>query len=276
METSIFEMMQEKHLDTERGPVFYWYSRCSHTDTTLVFLHGLTADHTLFEKQISYYLGQASLLCWDAPAHGKSRPYRQFSYDDAAKVLKAILDRENIKEAIFVGQSMGGYVIQTLLKHEPQMVKGFIGIDTCPFGERYYSRMDRWWLRQMEWMCMCFPHSLLVHSIAKTCTYTRESFDNMRAALRYYSKRELCHLLGAGYSGFLEENCDLAIKCPALILVGERDKTGKVKKYCFEWHHNTMTPLVIIPVAAHNSNFDNPRAVNREIDDFIHRCCSMR
>ena len=121
----------------------------------------------------------------------------------------------------------------------------------------------------MEWMCMCFPHSLLIHSIAKTCTYTRESFDNMRAALSYYSKRELCHLLGAGYSGFLKENCDLTIKCPALIMVGEFDRTGKVKKYCAEWHEETQIPFVTIPKAAHNSNLDNFEAVNCEMDNFI-------
>ena len=97
METSIFEMMQEKQLVTKRGIVFYWYSKCSDADTTLVFLHGLTADHTLFEKQLSHYRSRVNLLCWDAPAHGKSRPYKEFSYD-AAKVLKEILDQEYIKE----------------------------------------------------------------------------------------------------------------------------------------------------------------------------------
>ena len=121
----------------------------------------------------------------------------------------------------------------------------------------------------MEWMCMCFPLGLLIYSIAKTCTYTRESFDNMRAALSYYSKRELCHLLGVGYSGFLKENCDLTIKCPALIMVGEYDRTGKVKKYCAEWHEATHIPFVTIPNAAHNSNFDNFEAVNLEMDNFI-------
>lgn len=63
METSIFEMMEQKQLDTDQGSVFYWYSQCGNGDLTLVFLHGLTADHTLFEKQISHFLGKASLLC---------------------------------------------------------------------------------------------------------------------------------------------------------------------------------------------------------------------
>ena len=121
----------------------------------------------------------------------------------------------------------------------------------------------------MEWMCMCFPHGLLIYSIAKTCTYTRESFDNMRAALSYYSKRDLCHLLGAGYSGFLKENCDLTIKCPALIMVGKYDITGKVKKYCIKWHETTHIPLIVVPDAAHNSNFDNAKFVNNKIDHFI-------
>lgn len=269
METSIFERMEQRQLVTERGCVFYWYSKCSDADTTLVLLHGLTADHTLFERQVSHYWGKVSILCWDAPAHGKSRPYQGFSYHDAAEVLRGILNQEQIGEAIFVGQSMGGYVIQTLIKQEPKIVKGFIGIDTCPFGERYYSRMDRWWLRQMEWMCLCFPHKFLIDSIAKNCTYTKESLENMRAALSSYSKKELCHLLGEGYSGFLRENCDLSIACPALILVGKHDRTGKVKKYCAQWHNATKIPLVMIPGAAHNSNFDNFQAVNKEIDAFL-------
>ena len=53
METSIFEMMERKRLVTDQGSIFYWYNKCGDTNVTLVFLHGLTADHTLFEKQIS-------------------------------------------------------------------------------------------------------------------------------------------------------------------------------------------------------------------------------
>lgn len=269
MEKDIFEIMQEKHLNTKNGEVCYWVSKVNNNRTTLVFLHGLTADHSLFENQISHYIGQTNLLCWDAPAHGKSRPYNEFSYANAVADLKTILEMEQISQAIFIGQSMGGYVIQSLMKHDPHIVKGFIGIDTCPFGEQYYSKMDKWWLRQMEWMCRCFPHNLLVRSLAKNCSYTKAAYNNMRSALALYTKKELCHILGVGYADFLEENCDLFIQCPVLIIIGEHDRTGKVKKYCLAWHQVTNNPLVIIPNAAHNSNFDNPIAVNREIDAFI-------
>ncbi len=78
-----------------------------------------------------------------------------------------------------------------------------------------------------------------------------------------------CGKLGIGYVGFLEENCDLNISCPVLILVGKYDRTVKVRKYCTAWARNTGFPLRIIPNAAHNANFDNSETVDLEIDRFL-------
>lgn len=75
--------------------------------------------------------------------------------------------------------------------------------------------------------------------------------------------------MGIGFAGFLEENCDLEITCPTVILVGEHDRTGKVKQYCDAWHRKTQFPLYRIPDAAYNSNFDNSDVVNRIIETFV-------
>lgn len=75
--------------------------------------------------------------------------------------------------------------------------------------------------------------------------------------------------MGIGYAGFLEDNQDLDITCPALLLVGEKDRTGKVKTYNQKWTARTGIKQIIIPNAAHNSNVDNPKKVNECIDDFI-------
>lgn len=268
MEKSIFETMERKQFNTSNGSIAYWINKCP-SEITLAFLHGLTADHTLFENQISHFWGCYNLICWDAPAHGHSRPYSNFSYARAAENLKNILKREQIRNAVFIGQSMGGFIAQTYMKQYPNEVKGFVGIDTCPFGLDYYSRSDIWWLRQVEWMSMLFPYKLLVWSIAKSCTYTEMAYQNMLKALQPYSKKELCHLIGIGYAGFIEENCNLEITCPTTLLVGEYDRTGKVRQYCDAWQKKTKFPIHIIPQAAHNSNYDNSEAVNQEIDIFL-------
>ena len=260
--------MEKRTLLTDGGPVNYWVSHVEGAPA-LVLLHGLTTDHTMFDKQVEAFEGQYTLLLWDAPAHGDSRPYRDPSYENGAEELKAILDAEGIAKAILVGQSMGGYHIQSFLSVYPDMSAGFIGIDTCPYGERYYSKSDRWWLKQIEWMSMCYPYKLLVNSVARTVGTTEPTRENMRRALLKYNKRELCHLMGLGYAGFLSANRDMVIPCPTVLIVGERDITGKVRQYCNMWHEATGYPLRVVPNAAHNANFDAPDAVNRIIDAFI-------
>ena len=62
---------------------------------------------------------------------------------------------------------------------------------------------------------------------------------------------------------------DIDLKCPVLILLGDKDKTGKVKQYCMAWSEDKGYPLHIVKNAAHFSNGDNAEQVNSEIESFI-------
>ena len=75
--------------------------------------------------------------------------------------------------------------------------------------------------------------------------------------------------MGIGFAGFLEDNCDIEIKCPVLLIVGQHDKTGKVKRYNEKWSATIGVPVTWIENAAHNSNDDNPEAVDQAIDAFL-------
>ena len=67
--------MQEKLYATPCGKIHYWVNRdCGPEAVTLVFLPGLTADHRLFDKQITCFEGKYNLLVWDAPGHAASWP----------------------------------------------------------------------------------------------------------------------------------------------------------------------------------------------------------
>lgn len=262
--------MQERIYNGSRGNVHYWITEKFDAESrTLVFLHGLSANHTLFDKQVEYFNGKYNLLVWDAPAHSASRPYSDFTYPSAAEDLKGILDENGIESAVMIGQSMGGYVIQSFLLRYPKRVTAFISIDSCPYGEDYYSKSDKWWLRQIEWMMRLYPLKALKKAIAKQCTKTQYAYDNMLNAVEPYEKKEFCHLIGIGYAGFLADNRDMEIKCPTLLLVGEYDKTGKVLAYCKAWAKKTGFPLHAIKNAAHNANADAPEAVNAEIESFL-------
>ena len=73
------KFMIEKTLETKSGIVHYWISETINPEkTNLFFLHGLTASHELFEKQIEHFSKNYNVIAWDAPAHGASRPFEDF------------------------------------------------------------------------------------------------------------------------------------------------------------------------------------------------------
>lgn len=67
--------MTEKTHAVPNGVIHYWMNDFQQGRAVLVFLPGLTADHRLFDKQVEAFESTYNLLAWDAPGHGKSRPF---------------------------------------------------------------------------------------------------------------------------------------------------------------------------------------------------------
>lgn len=264
--------MKENHITTEQGTVFYWTSDdWDAKKETLFFFPGLTADHTMFEAQFQYFEGKYNLITWDAPCHGKSRPYDVLSFEDTTNVILQIMKENQVTEIVGIGQSLGGYYIQALIARHPERVKAFIGIGTTPYGKMYYSKSDMFWLKQVEWMGMCCPVKPLKKAAAKGATCTDVAYKNMMDMIAVYTKREYCHLMQSAYDALLKDNRNLEIPCPVLITYGEHDRTGKVRSYCNMWHKQTNYPLVVIKDAGHNANVDNPAEMNRVIEEFLEK-----
>ena len=118
-------------------------------------------------------------------------------------------------------------------------------------------------------MAKLFTDKLLRESIAKSISVTDYSYQKMKEILVPFSKEQIIEQMDIAYGKFAEENRDLNLKCPILILLGDKDKTGKVKQYSKAWAEKTGYPLHIIKNASHFSNGDNPQQVNSEIEQFI-------
>ena len=260
--------MEQKSIRSERGETFYWTEKAG-SPFALVFLPGLSADHRLFDKQTEEFSGKYDIVVWDAPAHGRSRPYRDFTYPNAAEELRSILASEGIERAVLAGQSAGGFVAQSFYRKYPGMVAGIFTIGTCPYGASYYSGSDLFWLRQTKWMFRAFPDGLLRRSMAAMCADTPRARENMLGMLSSYTKDELCSLLYTGFAGFIPEIGENEIDCPVQLTVGEHDRTGKVMAYNRMWHEKEGYPLHVIRGASHNANDDSPGEVNRLIHEFL-------
>ena len=261
--------MTEKWVETTSGTIHYWISRREGAPA-LVFLHGLAADHTMFNAQLEYFGKAYTVLAWDAPGHGASRPYSDYNMLHFATELRRILDAENIGRCVLIGQSMGGMLAQVFIDHWPERARGFVGIDTCPMNRGYYSKTDLTWLGRIGGIVKLFPFRSLHAMIARGTSCTPQGRRGMKRMVDQYGREELCALIRRGYRGVLRALPDAEpIHCPTLLLVGEKDRIGKVRSYCRAWRDRERKPLYMIRGAGHNANMDNPRSTNRLILTFL-------
>lgn len=118
-------------------------------------------------------------------------------------------------------------------------------------------------------MAIWIPDFLIRGIMAKSVSKTEYSYNQMMTMLKPLTKSDIIWQMKIAYEKFAEENRDISLSAPVLILVGDRDITGKVKTYCEAWSKATGYPLHIIKHAAHFSNGDNYEQVNEEIEAFI-------
>lgn len=166
--------MVKKCFQTPSGVIRYWIFReLDASRITLVFLPGLTADHRLFTKQISYFKEYYNVFVWDAPGHNESRPFAlDFDLKDKATWLDEILEKEGVVKPVLVGQSMGGYVGQMYQELFPDKLAGFVSIDSAPLQRSYVTAAEIWMLKHVEPVYRCYPWKLLKSSGSKGCATT--------------------------------------------------------------------------------------------------------
>ena len=267
--------MIEKAYDTPSGRIHYWISVIDKDAMTLVFLPGLTADHRLFDKQIEYFKGKYNLFVWDAPAHGSSWPFRfDFNLMDKAKWLNEIIRQEEIVYPLIVGQSMGGYVGQAYAELYPESLKGFISIDSAPLQKKYVTGIEIWMLKRMEPVYYYFPWKLLLKLGTKGVAVSEYGRKLMHQMMMVYdgNKKRYAQISGHGFrilAEAMEKDIPYAIKCPALLICGEKDRAGSCIRYNQAWHKHTNIPIVWIKNAGHNANTDQPDVVNALIEGLL-------
>lgn len=159
--------MIQKNYPTEQGFITYWINASKiPSKPWLVFLPGLTANHHLFNDQLEHFKGKASLLVWDPPSHGKSRPFdTTWTIGQLAEWLNNLLESEGISNPVLVGQSMGGYISQAFMERFPRKALAFISIDSAPLGRSHYRTWELWGLKH-TYISLYMP-SLATNSLVR-------------------------------------------------------------------------------------------------------------
>lgn len=225
----------------------------------VVFLHGLAADLSTFAAQAAHLVRRHRCLRPDMRGHGgSSTPPGPWTIADLAGDVARLLAHLGIARAHVVGHSAGGVIASRLALDRPDLVQSLCLVATATeCNEKAASEFYLRWAATAE-------------------------RDGLLAALRQMGVKREVDAAGLGDAAGFALGCRAiatlypepltprlgAIRCPALILVGDKDwigAGGSVKA------HRALpgSELVILPGLGHLPFVQDPDGFNARLDAFL-------
>jgi 3-oxoadipate enol-lactonase len=260
--------LQEMIFERKGCPIHYWLGGDPKAPL-VVFTHGATIDHHEWDPTLPLVAAQYRVLAWDMRGHGLSRP-ATFSMSEAVEDLVALLDHLNVKQAILVGHSLGGNLQQEVAFYHPERVKAMFCLD-CTWNFQKLTRLEQWMLDHAQGIFSFYSEKSLIDQSLKATARSIESQELLRQSMMTNSKDEFVRTLMAG-STCLHYEPGYAIGKPLLLMVGDKDKTGNIRKAMPAWSKvEPMCELVIVPDALHAPNFDAPEVFHKHLMEFLQK-----
>lgn len=110
----------------------------------VVLLHGFPFDHHIWDSQIDALSDSFRIIAPDLRGHGQSpAPRGVYDMDTMAADVTALLDDLGIEQAVWVGHSMGGYVLMAALRRRPRYIRAVALVATHPLPDSPDKRLQR-------------------------------------------------------------------------------------------------------------------------------------
>jgi len=249
-------------------PLHYWLT--GQQDRPLVvFTHGALVDHHTFDPQLPVVGQHYHVLTWDVRGHGQSQPMgAPFTVREAVEDLVALLDVLGERQAILVGQSMGGNIAQEMLFLHPERVLALVALD-CTCNTLELSALERALLWLARPLFHLYPYELLKKQSARQSAVKPEVRQYLYQAMSQLSKDAFITIM-LGSSLCLHYEPRYTITHPLLLLRGEHDRLGNIKSAMPRWAaRDAQSQYVVVSGAGHCSNQDNAAFVNTLLLDFL-------
>jgi 3-oxoadipate enol-lactonase len=251
--------------------------RLEYTDqgagTPIVLLHAFPLTRTMWAPQIDSFSTKFRTIAVDLRGHGgSSQGHTPYTLEDLATDIKDLLDHLTIQQAIFVGLSMGGYILMAFYRLYPERVKGLVLADTRAQADTPEGRAGRFeMIRTAETQGanaiadIMIPRLLSAHTIKNN----PELVCNVRAMIVHNPVETIVADLRA-----MAERPDsvpllTTIARPTLVLVGELDQGTPPSDARFMAERIPDAHFIMLPDAAHLSNLENPEAFNQSVLLFV-------
>jgi 3-oxoadipate enol-lactonase len=237
----------------------------------IVFVHGFTLDHTMWQPQVEFFHKNYQVVTYDARGFGQSSlpsgPY------DHATDLQALLKQLEIEQAHIVGLSMGGRIATNFTLAYPEMVKSLTLMDAALDG--YESEID-FNVNAKEEGIDRAKENWLNHDLFAVTQKQPKAINALRKIVKNYSGWHWLNNDPKRSTGALARSRLHEIIKPTLVIVGEGD---------LPYLHNVSNVLAseisnaqkkVIPSVGHMVNMEAPDNVNAILADLIKALCNHK
>jgi pimeloyl-ACP methyl ester carboxylesterase len=243
------------------------------TGFPIVFLHAFPLNRTMWAKQEDALSSQCRVITIDLRGHGESdAPLWHYSLDQAADDVHGLLDYLSIRQAVFVGLSMGGYILFAFHRKFADRVKGMVLADTRAQADTDEGKQVRFEMAQIAYKqgARAIADMMIPKLLSPATIQTRpELVQHVRTMIEGNQVSGI-----AGDLMAMAERPDSIpllrrITCPAQIIVGELDLPTPPSDATLMAHRIPNAHLAIIPGAAHLSNLERPDLFNETVRSFV-------
>jgi 3-oxoadipate enol-lactonase len=249
-------------VDGDRSPTRPW----------LVFAHALGHDHSMWDAQAEAFGRACNILRYDLRGHGASEaPRGDYTLEQMAEDLRALLDHLSVRRCHFVGLSLGAMVGQLAAIRTPLR---FVSLTLAGAACRFSPQMQPVWAGRIA--AVRSPLGMDAIIDATISGWFTAAFFAGRPADLTRAVQVLRRTPMHGYIGAIAamSRADLtarlaAVGCPVLVIAGDDDRVIPLAYAEQVLLHVPQARLRRIPGAAHLSNVEQPADFNAALREFL-------
>jgi 3-oxoadipate enol-lactonase len=254
--------------------IYYEIQGNVQSNETIIFLNGLTQSTMSWFFVMQYFKDKYKIVLMDFIFQGQSSKDSEWrNFDQHAKDIKQVLDKENISKPIVIGLSYGSAVAQHFAVLFPERLGKLILISSFAHSTPYFDAVGLGWARALEaggynlLLDVMLPN-VLSESYFNNPIIPIEAMKEARKEMNQNTEAILNLMRATKERGDYRAELN-KITAPTLILHGEKDLLI-LPHMAYEIHKNIKgSKFVLIPLAGHTLNLEFVPEVCGHVIDFL-------
>lgn len=244
----------------------------------IVFIHGFCEDSSMWENFIIPF-SKNKIIRIDLPGFGTSDVIENLSVEQAADIIKDVLDDLEIKKCIIIGHSMGGYVSLAFAKKYSALLNGLGIFHSHPYADTEEKKEGR--KKSIEFI----KKNSHIHYIKQLIPAL---FPSKFAGSNNFLVNKMIHQASSFPANGIINGLQLMlnrpdqsevlknIKCPVLFIVGLDDELVPVEKSLEQTALPDVAHIHVLKGIGHMGMFESPKATQKMVKQFVAFCLEFK